>query len=254
MPLPPPEYLIRFFPIQGTAAEGSSPRRARRVQQILRGQDDRLLVVVGPCSIHDPDGRASSTRSGSRPSGPGMADDLRDRDARLLREAAHHGRLEGADQRSRPRRQLPHQRGPARSRANCCSTSTSSGVPAGTRVPRHDHAAVHRRPGRAGARSARAPPRVAGPSRARLGPVMPGRLQERHRRQRARSRVDAIKAAGQPHHFLSVTKGGHSAIVATARQRGLPRHPARRQASRTTTRAASTPPAATLARPRRPAG
>lgn len=28
--------------------------------------------------------------------------------------------------------------------------------------------------------------------------------------------VDAIKAASQPHHFLSVTKGGHSAIVSTA--------------------------------------
>jgi 3-deoxy-7-phosphoheptulonate synthase len=27
--------------------------------------------------------------------------------------------------------------------------------------------------------------------------------------------IDAIKAAGQPHHFLSVTKGGHSAIVST---------------------------------------
>lgn len=27
--------------------------------------------------------------------------------------------------------------------------------------------------------------------------------------------VDAIKAAGQPHHFLGVTKGGHSAIVST---------------------------------------
>jgi 3-deoxy-7-phosphoheptulonate synthase len=27
--------------------------------------------------------------------------------------------------------------------------------------------------------------------------------------------IDAIKAAQQPHHFLSVTKGGHSAIVAT---------------------------------------
>ncbi|WP_238908305.1 3-deoxy-7-phosphoheptulonate synthase AroG [Achromobacter ruhlandii] len=28
--------------------------------------------------------------------------------------------------------------------------------------------------------------------------------------------VDAIKAASQPHHFLSVTKGGHSVIVSTA--------------------------------------
>ena len=28
--------------------------------------------------------------------------------------------------------------------------------------------------------------------------------------------ADAIKAASQPHHFLSVTKGGHSAIVSTS--------------------------------------
>ena len=28
--------------------------------------------------------------------------------------------------------------------------------------------------------------------------------------------LDAVKAASQPHHFLSVTKGGHSAIVATS--------------------------------------
>src|SRR5690554_5240146 len=28
--------------------------------------------------------------------------------------------------------------------------------------------------------------------------------------------IDAMKAASQPHHFLSVTKGGHSAIVSTA--------------------------------------
>ena len=28
--------------------------------------------------------------------------------------------------------------------------------------------------------------------------------------------ADAIKAASQPHHFMSVTKGGHSAIVSTA--------------------------------------
>jgi 3-deoxy-7-phosphoheptulonate synthase len=28
--------------------------------------------------------------------------------------------------------------------------------------------------------------------------------------------VEAIKAASQPHHFLSVTKGGHSAIVSTS--------------------------------------
>jgi 3-deoxy-7-phosphoheptulonate synthase len=43
--------------------------------------------------------------------------------------------------------------------------------------------------------------------------------------------IDAIKSASQPHHFLSVTKQGHSAIFQTAGNERLPHHPARRQAS-----------------------
>jgi 3-deoxy-7-phosphoheptulonate synthase len=54
VPLPPPEHLIRFFPIQGTAAEALVTRTRETVKEILRGQSDRLFVVVGPCSIHDP--------------------------------------------------------------------------------------------------------------------------------------------------------------------------------------------------------
>jgi 3-deoxy-7-phosphoheptulonate synthase len=54
VPLPPPAHLIRFFPIQGTPVETLIVRTRDRVQQILRGQSDRLLVVIGPCSIHDP--------------------------------------------------------------------------------------------------------------------------------------------------------------------------------------------------------
>ncbi len=27
---------------------------AKAIHQILKGDDDRLLVVIGPCSIHDP--------------------------------------------------------------------------------------------------------------------------------------------------------------------------------------------------------
>ena len=53
-PLPPPAHLIRFFPIQGTPIEALISRTRDRVKQILRGQSDRLLVVIGPCSIHDP--------------------------------------------------------------------------------------------------------------------------------------------------------------------------------------------------------
>ena len=54
VPLPPPEHLIRFFPIQGTPVEGLIAEARRRVRDILHGRDDRLLVVMGPCSIHDP--------------------------------------------------------------------------------------------------------------------------------------------------------------------------------------------------------
>ncbi len=52
--LPPPAHLIRFFPIQGTPVETLIARTRERVKQILRGQSDRLLVVIGPCSIHNP--------------------------------------------------------------------------------------------------------------------------------------------------------------------------------------------------------
>ncbi len=54
VPLPPPEHLIRFFPIQGTAVEALVTETRRRVRDILHGRSDRLLVVIGPCSIHDP--------------------------------------------------------------------------------------------------------------------------------------------------------------------------------------------------------
>ena len=53
-PLPPPEHLIRFFPIAGTAIETLVGDTRRHVREILDGSDDRLLVVIGPCSIHDP--------------------------------------------------------------------------------------------------------------------------------------------------------------------------------------------------------
>ncbi|HEX6317829.1 MAG TPA: 3-deoxy-7-phosphoheptulonate synthase [Burkholderiales bacterium] len=52
--LPPPEHLIRFFPIQGTRVEQLVTHTRRRLRDILHGRSDRLLVVMGPCSIHDP--------------------------------------------------------------------------------------------------------------------------------------------------------------------------------------------------------
>jgi 3-deoxy-7-phosphoheptulonate synthase len=52
--LPPPEHLIRFFPIKGTAVETLIDGTRGRIHDIMAGTDDRLLVVIGPCSIHDP--------------------------------------------------------------------------------------------------------------------------------------------------------------------------------------------------------
>ena len=53
-PLPPPEHLIRFFPISGTPVERLVGDTRRRIRDIMQGKDDRLLVIMGPCSIHDP--------------------------------------------------------------------------------------------------------------------------------------------------------------------------------------------------------
>ena len=52
--LPPPEHLIRFFPIRGTAVETLIAQTRKNIHNIMAGKDDRLLVVIGPCSIHDP--------------------------------------------------------------------------------------------------------------------------------------------------------------------------------------------------------
>jgi 3-deoxy-7-phosphoheptulonate synthase len=54
MPLPPPEHLIRFFPIAGTAVETLVGDTRGAVRRIMQREDRRLLVIIGPCSIHDP--------------------------------------------------------------------------------------------------------------------------------------------------------------------------------------------------------
>jgi 3-deoxy-7-phosphoheptulonate synthase len=53
-PLPPPEQLVHRMPIRGTAIETLIGSTRARIQRLMRGQDDRLLVIIGPCSIHDP--------------------------------------------------------------------------------------------------------------------------------------------------------------------------------------------------------
>jgi 3-deoxy-7-phosphoheptulonate synthase len=48
-----PRQVIDELPI--TAAATQTVLKARsEIQRVLRGEDDRLIVIVGPCSIHDP--------------------------------------------------------------------------------------------------------------------------------------------------------------------------------------------------------
>ena len=53
-PLIPPEILIEDLPVSDTQNETIWGGRAA-IERVLRGEDDRLIVVVGPCSIHDPE-------------------------------------------------------------------------------------------------------------------------------------------------------------------------------------------------------
>jgi 3-deoxy-7-phosphoheptulonate synthase len=52
-PLVPPAILMEEYPV-GERSSETVARGRERVQGILRGDDDRLVAVVGPCSIHDP--------------------------------------------------------------------------------------------------------------------------------------------------------------------------------------------------------
>ena len=54
IPLISPETLKEDLPVSETASETVITAR-KAIQQILAGKDQRLLVIVGPCSIHDAD-------------------------------------------------------------------------------------------------------------------------------------------------------------------------------------------------------
>jgi len=52
-PLTPPAQLLAMLPCDDEASDTVSASRAA-LHEILHGRDDRLAVVIGPCSIHDP--------------------------------------------------------------------------------------------------------------------------------------------------------------------------------------------------------
>ena len=53
-PLMAPEILLEDLPVSDTQNETIFAGR-REIERVIAGEDDRLVVVVGPCSIHDPE-------------------------------------------------------------------------------------------------------------------------------------------------------------------------------------------------------
>ncbi|WP_133912211.1 3-deoxy-7-phosphoheptulonate synthase [Streptomyces sp. NBC_00582] len=52
--LPSPDALRAQIPLSGLAKKTTALAR-RDITRVLNGQDDRVVVITGPCSVHDPD-------------------------------------------------------------------------------------------------------------------------------------------------------------------------------------------------------
>ena len=226
-PLIPPAILLEEIPISERASNVVSDARAA-ITAVIEGRDPapgrRRRPVLD--SRHRRGARIREAAEADRRSARRQPDR---RDAHLLRKAAHGRRLEGADQRSRSRRELPHQQGAAAGAAAAARRQRSR--PADRiGVPRHPDPAAHRRPDVVGG-DRRAHGGEPGAPRAGVGAVDAGRLQEQHRRQHAdRGRRGADRA------LAALVSVGHQAgrvgDLPDRRQRRVPRHPARRHAHR----------------------
>ncbi|THB66055.1 MAG: 3-deoxy-7-phosphoheptulonate synthase [Spirochaetaceae bacterium] len=53
-PLIPPAIIMEDYPLSDNGSKSVQQGR-ETIEAIMAGKDDRLLAVVGPCSIHDPD-------------------------------------------------------------------------------------------------------------------------------------------------------------------------------------------------------
>ena len=239
-----PQEVMREIPRTLTATRVVMAAR-NAIHAILNGTDDRLLVVVGPCSVHDP---VAAVEYAERLAA--LREKLADRLEIVMRVYFEKPRTtvgwKGLINDPNLDGSFRYQQGPAAGAQRAVGGEQSR--PAGRdRIPRHDDAAIHCRPdGMGGDR--RAHDGEPDPSRAGFRAVVPGRLQERHRRQCPhRRRRREVGLASAPFHGSD--EGRTLGDCGNHRQRGLPHHPARRPHSRTTTGKASMPPASNLSVP-----
>ncbi len=209
--LVPPAHVLREFPISEKAAKLTYETRAA-IHRVLHGADDRLLVVMGPCSIHDV--KAAREFAGRlKVEKDRHANDLvvvmrvyfeKPRTTVGWKGLINDPRLDGSfsiNEGLRIGRQL-------------LLDLNDIGVPVGCEfldmiTPQYIADVVSW--GAIGART----------TESQIHRELASGLScpvgfKNGTDGNIRIAVDAIRAARAPHHFLSVTKAGHSAIVATA--------------------------------------
>ena len=208
--LAPPSHLVREFPCSERASRTASAGRAA-IHRILHGADQRLLVVVGPCSIHDTDA-AKDYAARLLVERDRHADDLvivmrvyfeKPRTTVGWKGLINDPDLDGSFQINKG----------LRSARELLAFINEQGLPAGCEyldVMTPQYIADLVTWGAIGART----------TESQVHRELASGLScpvgfKNGTDGNVKIAIDAIKAASQPHHFLSVTKGGHSAIVST---------------------------------------
>jgi 3-deoxy-7-phosphoheptulonate synthase len=209
--LSPPSHLVREFPC--TERPTATVYEARQsIHRVLHGADDRLLVVVGPCSIHDYD----------------AAIDYATRLAAVRQELADHLIVVMRVYFEKPRTTVGW-----KGLINDPRLDDSFRINEGLRLARRILLEINELDLPAGTEylDMITPQYIA--DLIAWGAIGARTTESQVHRELAsglscpvgfkngthgdiKIAVDAIKAASAPHHFLSVTKGGHSAIVHTA--------------------------------------
>ena len=209
--LTPPAHVMREFPCTQTVSDTVYATR-QALHRILHGMDDRLAVVIGPCSIHDTQAALE------------YADRLKPVRERLRGELEIIMRVYF----EKPRTTVGW-----KGLINDPDLDGSFNINKGIRTARELLLEINQRGLPAGCEflDMITPQYIA--DLVSWGAIGARTTESQVHRELAsglscpvgfkngtdgniKIAVDAIKAASQPHHFLSVTKGGHSAIVSTA--------------------------------------
>ena len=208
--LTPPAHLLREFPVSEAAAQTTFSAR-QDIHRILHGADDRLVVVIGPCSIHDCAAALDYARKLHAETARFAADLLivmrvyfeKPRTTVGWKGLINDPRLDGSfriNEGLRLARQMLYD-------------INELGLPCGTEfldtiTPQYTADLISW--GAIGART----------TESQVHRELASGLScsvgfKNGTDGNVRIAVDAIRAAASPHHFLSVTKAGHSAIVST---------------------------------------